>query len=134
MFEFPTIQQRGFRNVRESGQITGFQVPIRSKYYRGLWMSQLRPAKVTVDGTAYEGDQVTWTIDGRTVRQSELAERSDVHWDNQELAILTVRKPGGLELGIHEVAVVYQYSASYLPPRIDLQDGGGEPRRIVLGR
>jgi hypothetical protein len=134
MLEFPTIQQRGFRNVSEEGRITGFQVAVRSKYYRGVWLSQLRPATVTVDGETYAGDRVTWTIGCRTYEQSELAQRGDVHWSNQEAAILTVRKPGGLEPGIHEVDVAFQYSASYLPPRIDLRPEGNEPRKIVLVR
>ena len=134
MLEFPIIQQRGFRNVTEGGEITGFQVPVRSTYYRGVWLSQLRPATVTVNGVKYAGDQVTWTVGGRTYEQSELAERGDVHWSNQEAAILTVRKPGGLELGIHEVDAAWECSASYLPPRIDLQPMGNQPRRIVLAR
>ena len=58
----------------------------------------------------------------------------DVHWSNQDAALLTVRKPGGLELGIHEVDVAWEYSASYLPPRIDLRPMGNEPRKMVLVR
>jgi len=134
MLEFPTIQQRGFRNVTENGEITGFQVPIRSKYYRGVWLSELRPATLTVDGVKYAGDQVTWTVDGKAYEQTELAERGDVHWGNMDAAILTVRKPGGLDLGIHEVDVTYAHSTSYLPPRIDLRTMGNEPRRMVLVR
>jgi len=134
MLEFPTIQQRGFRNVTENGEVTGFQVPVRSKYYRGVWLSQLRPATVTVDGVEYSGDQVAWKVGGKLYEQSELAERGDVHWSNMDAALLTVRKPGGLELGIHEVDVAWEYSASYLPPRIDLRPEGNEPRKIVLVR
>jgi len=134
MLEFPTIQQRGFRNVNENGEITGFQVPIRSKYYRGVWLSELRPATLTVDGVKYSGDQVTWTVDGKAYEQAELAERGDVHWGNMEAAILTVRKPGGLALGIHEVDVTFQVSASYMPPRMDLRPQGNEPRKVVLVR
>jgi len=45
-----------------------------------------------------------------------------------------VRKPGGLELGIHEVDVTFQVSASYMPPRMDLRPLGSEPRKMVLVR
>lgn len=134
MLEFPIIQQRGFRNVTEGGEVVGFQVPIRLTYYRGVWLSQLRPATLTVNGVKYSGDQVTWTVNGHTVEQADLAQRSDVHWCNQDPAYLTVRKPGGLPLGIHEVDVVYQHSMSYLPPRIDLRTRGNQPRSIVLVR
>ena len=132
--EFPAIQSRGFRNVVENGEITGFQVPLRLDYYRGVWLSQLRPATVTVDGEAFSGADITWTIDGRTCEQDALADHPDVNWGITEPAILTVRKPGGLEPGIHEVEVLSQYSASYLPPRLDLGFGGSAKRRMVLVR
>jgi Domain of unknown function (DUF6379) len=134
MLEFPTIQQRGFRNVVEDGAIAGFQVPIRLKYYRGVWLSQIRPATVDVDGVKYSGTQIAWTIGGRTFEQDELADHGDVHWSNQDPALLVVRRAGGLEPGIHEVDVEFQTSTSYLPPRIDLQTWGREPRKIVLVR
>lgn len=134
MLEFHVIQLRGFRNVSDGGQKTGFQVPIRLKYYRGVWLSQLRPAVVKVGGVTYEKDQITWTVSGRTFEQDELAERGDVHWSSLEPAVLTIRQPGGLEPGIHDVEVTYQLSASYLPPRIDLAFSGTHQRRMVLVR
>ncbi len=134
MLEFHVIQMRGFRNVTEGGQKVGFQVPIRLKYYRGVWLSQLRPVTMKVDGVTYEGDQITWAVGGKTYRQGELAERSDVHWSSLEPAILTVSQPGGLEPGIHDVEVTYHLSASYLPPQIDLMFGGTYQRRMVLVR
>lgn len=132
--EFPAIQSRGFRNVVEDGEITGFQVPIRLDYYRGVWLSQLRPAKVTVDGETFEGGDVAWTIDGKTYQQDELAANPDVNWGITEPAVLTVQKPGGLAPGLHDVEVFSQYSASYLPPRLDLGFGGSAKRRMVLVR
>ena len=134
MLEFPTIQQRGFRNVKKGNRTTGFQIAVRSKYYRGVWASQLRPATVSIDGVKYSGDAVTWTIAGKKIKNGDLAKHEDVHWTNTEAAILTVEKPGGLAPGIHDVDVSFQYSASYLPPRIDLRTLGNAPRRIVLVR
>ena len=132
--EFPAIQSRGFRNVMDRGKVTGFQVPFRLDYYRGVWLSQLRPATVTVDGKKYEGSDITWKIDGVTYEQDELADHPDVNWGLLEPAILTVKKPGGLEPGFHDVEVFSQYSASYLPPRLDLGFGGATRRRMVLVR
>lgn len=132
--ELPTIQSRGFRNVSDGKRITGFQVPIRLNYYRGVWLSQLRPATVTVDGVTYDGEQITWTIGEETYEQDDLANHSDVNWSILEPAILTIRAPGGLAPGIHEVEVLSRYSASYLPPRLDLGFGGAEKRRMVLVR
>lgn len=132
--EFPTIQSRGFHNVTDGDRITGFQVPIRLDYYRGVWLSQLRPATVTVDGVTFEGKQITWTIHGKTYEQRELSSHSNVSWGITEAAFLTVRTPGGLEPGIHDVEVAHEFSASYLPPRLDLMFGSRSKRRMVLVR
>lgn len=133
--EFPTIQSRGFRNVSDGDRITGFQVPIRLNYYRGVWLSQLRPATIKVDGETFDGDSITWTIDDETYEQQDLADHPDVNWGNTSPAILTVRKAGGLDLGIHDVEVESLFSASYLPPRLDLGFfAGSVARRMVLVR
>ncbi|MBL8057236.1 MAG: hypothetical protein JNK29_11085 [Anaerolineales bacterium] len=136
MLEKECIQARGFRNVADGGQVVGFQVAFRSLYYRGVWLSQLRPATVIVDGEAFSGDQVTWTIGGRTYAQAELAEHGDIHWPLLEPAVLTVRKPGGLAQGFHDVEVQYHYSSSYMPPAMDelmvTFMGGPAKRRLTL--
>jgi hypothetical protein len=134
MLESPVIQSRGFRNVGDGVKLTGFQVAVRLDYYRGVWASQLRPVTVTVDGESYENDRITWTIAGKTVAQDELAERTEVHWNSMDPAYLTISKAGGLEPGIHEIELLIQFSASYLPPRIDLMFGKPATRRMVLVR
>ncbi len=136
MLEKPNIQSRGFRNISEGGKITGFQVPVRLTYYRGVWLSQLRPATVTVDGETFEQERITWLIDGKTYAQADLKKYPDIQWSSLTPAVLQVGKPGGLPLGIHDVEVKITYSTSYLPPRLDLGFGGREPfkRRMTLVR
>jgi hypothetical protein len=132
MLEKPCIQSRGFKNVEREGEIVGFQVNIRSLYYRGLWLSQLRPATVTVDGETFLEDQITWTINGVTYTQTEMAELGDVHWGLLEPATLTVAKEGGLESGSHEIEVNYTYSCSYFPPVADTVLGGTHKRALIV--
>lgn len=134
MLEKEAIQSRGFRNVYKDGKIIGFQVPIRSLYYRGVWLSQLRPATVIVDGETFENDQITWTISGKTYAQADLAKYGDVNWPLDEPAILTVSKPGGLKQGAHEVEVKYTYSSSYMPPSMDdfISRRGVNKRTLIL--
>jgi hypothetical protein len=136
MLEFPNIQSRGFRNNKEGNNVTGFQVPVRLSTYRGVWLPQLRPATVTVDGEKFEGEQISWVIDGKSYAQADLLNYPDVHWSSLMPAILQVKKPGGLTLGVHDVEVQIIFSTSYLPPRIDLGFGGEEPykRRMTLVR
>ena len=136
MLEFTAIQSRGFRNIKEGNNITGFQVPVRLTGYRGMWLSQLRPATVTVDGETFENEQIAWVIDGKSYAQVDLQDYPNVHWSSLEPAILQVSKAGGLNLGIHDVEVQFAYSTSYLPPRLDLGFGSSEPykRTMVLVR
>jgi len=135
MLDKECIQARGFQNNSENGKITGFQVAFRSLYYRGLWLSQLRPATVIVDGERFGGDQVSWTIGGKTYEQAELAKHGDVHWSLTEPAILTVHKPGGLAQGFHDVEIKYAYSSSYMPPVMDeamAEWDGPFKRRLII--
>jgi hypothetical protein len=135
MLDKECIQSRGFRNVEENQAIVGFQVAIRSLYYRGVWLSQLRPATVILDGEKFSGDQISWTIRGKTYKQSELAQLGNVHWFLLEPAVLTVNKPGGLAAGYHDVEVQYTYSSSYMPPGMDeliAQLDGPFKRRLIL--
>lgn len=133
MLDRECIQSRGFRNVESQGKITGFQFNIRSLYYRGLWLSQLRPATITVDGETFSGDQITWTINGVTYEQEEMLKLGDVHWGLLEPATLTVRKESRLKSGTHDIELTYQYSSSYFPPAMDtLLSSAPHNRTLIL--
>jgi hypothetical protein len=58
---------------------------------------------------------------------------ADVNWPCLERAILTVSKPGGLKLGIHEVESKQSYSASYMPPRIDPRTVAAKRTMVLAG-
>lgn len=134
MLERENIQSRGFRNMSVNGKVTGFQVPIRAQYYRGVWLSMLRPATVTVDGEKFEGDLITWTISGKTYAQTELQNYPEINWQKYEPAILNVSRPGGLELGIHEVEVTYGYITSYMRAADNWLSNAAFARRMTLAR
>ena len=99
----------------------GFQVRVRTSYYRGVFLSQLRPVELTVDGEKFEGDQIKLSIGGQTYEQSDLPNYPDVYWPIYEPILLTIDKPGGLELGIHDVEFGYTYTVCYSAPEEDLQ-------------
>ena len=52
--EKQVIQSVGFRNICENGTVTGFQFKIRLPYYRGVFLSQLMPGTLFVDGERIE--------------------------------------------------------------------------------
>jgi hypothetical protein len=147
MLEKEIIQEIGFRNVRKNGQIVGFQVRYRSCYYRGIWLSMSLGFDVAVDGETFSRDQVTVTVNGKTYTQEEMKKIGDVQWTNEEAAILTVAKPGGLKPGLHEVSIGWGHRVSYIgtmtnlprppqPPDIEAAMRGMMPftetRKIVL--
>ncbi|MDE6994068.1 MAG: D-mannonate dehydratase [Lachnospiraceae bacterium] len=126
MLEENVIQYRGFHNIEEGGKIVGFQICVRSKYYRGVWLSQIHPGKVVVDGITYTKEQVIWGINGRDYTVDELAKAGNDFWRNTEVATLKIMKDGGLSQGYHDVSVRFGFSASYMPPEIDNFDGDGD--------
>jgi sugar phosphate isomerase/epimerase len=115
MFEKDVIQAKGFRNVVEDGATVGFQVVIRTPYYRGIWTSLLEGVEITVDGEPYGSDRIRWTIAGRTYGTRELTGATDLRWPFEELATLTVDRKGGLEPGLHDVQVAVTWRWSYIP-------------------
>lgn len=52
--EREVIQSVGFRNIKKDGDIIGFQFKIRLPYYRGIFLSQIRPGTLFVDGEKFE--------------------------------------------------------------------------------
>ena len=125
------IQIRGFHNLKENGEVTGFQFCLRTDYYRGLRLSQIRFGKVIVDGVEYKGDEVIWCINGVDYYPSDMAWLGDVFWHNQDLAVIKIRKPGGLEQGYHDIEIRWAHIASYAPPQFDndLDFDAPKPRR-----
>ena len=126
MLEAEVIQYRGFHNIEEDGKITGFQVCVRSDYYRGIWLSQLRPGRVIVDGEFFPWDTIIWNIGGKDYTTDELAECSTGFWHVDEAAVLKVKKDGGLSQGYHDVTVRFGASCSYMPPSYDTFDDNSE--------
>lgn len=121
MLEADMIQTRGFHNLIEDGKKVGFQFCVRLTYYRGIFLSQLRPQKVVVDGEIYPKEQVVWSIGGEDFTVEEMKENAEKHWCPTETATLKIYKQGGLSQGYHEICTGYKYSSSYMPP--ELQQG-----------
>ncbi|MCC6263114.1 MAG: hypothetical protein IT169_06015 [Bryobacterales bacterium] len=135
MFDKEPVQQRGFKNVYRNGQAIGFQILYRSTYYRGIWLSLSTGFSVMVDGEQFPRDAITVTIDGKTFTQDEAAQAGKVHWDLETPAILTITKPGGLAMGVHEVTVNWDHRISYGPPnpKARKRTGPAKPHAVSMG-
>jgi hypothetical protein len=109
------ILDRGFKNIRVNGQITGFRVLVKSSYYRGIYVPLIDSIEVEVDGEKFGPGQVQCGFNGKNYEQSELEKLDTVRWQWGEPATLTVRKPGGLKPGWHNVTITSKERISYMP-------------------
>lgn len=125
MLESKVIQYRGFHNLVENGVIVGFQVCVRSDYYRGIWLSQLRVGDVMVDNQVYAPEDLIWEFNGKDYTVDELAHASEVFWNILDVAKIKIYQKGGLAQGFHDVKVRFAASCSYMPPILDEFDPHG---------
>lgn len=133
MLDREVIQSRGFRNVAVNGQAVGFEVAVRLPYYRGIWLSQLRPGHLSVDGEEIREADISWIVNGKAYPQKDVTKQGDVHWFLLDTAVLSVKKKGGLAQGLHDVALDFTWSASYMPPSMDTGFGTRpQKRRLAI--
>lgn len=133
MFDESIIQAQGFVNTGEPGARTGFAVRVRTPYYRGVWLSLVEGADVTVDGETYPRAQTAWTIAGQTRTPDRFADDTGTRWPYEEAATLTVPRPGGLQPGLHDMEVAIIIRMSYIP--IEMQPSVfTASRRLTLVR
>ena len=116
LLERDLIQSVGFRNVRENGSITGFQLRLRMPSYRGMTASLIDGVAVRVgDLVDVAADVPLWTLQGKTYTLQELWDGDGVRWPLEDAAIITVPHPGGLPDGVHEVSIELRLRMSYIP-------------------
>src|SRR5688572_21470915 len=100
LLERDLIQSTGFRNVREGGEITGFQLRVRIPNYRGLYASLIDGISVSVGDLVDVGHDVPrWTLGGEIYTLEQLWDSDGVRWPLEEAAVVTVPFPGGLPDG-----------------------------------
>ncbi len=120
--EKQVIQSVGFRNTKDSqGNAIGFQFKVRLPYYRGVYLSQLRPGTLYIDGEKIEKENIIWNIKGEDFTYEDMKSDFKTHWDIDKPAVLKVKKEGGLSQGYHDLKYGFCYTSSYMPPAI--QDG-----------
>ena len=117
--EKQVIQSVGFRNIKDAeGKTTGFQFKVRLPYYRGIFLSQIRPGTLFIDGEKIEKDRITWVINGEEYTNEEMRTNFQVHWSVTKPAVLKVKKEGGLAQGYHDLKYGFCFNSSYMPPII----------------
>lgn len=131
MLEREVIQSVGFRNIKEGDHVTGFQFKIRLPYYRGIFLCQLRPGTLYVDGEKFDREDIIWNINGQDHTYEEMKNDMVNHWATTELAVLKVKKDGGLPQGFHDLTYGFCFTSSYMPPVMQsLLDPDKDPAHV----
>lgn len=118
MLQEQLIQTAGFRNVGPDTARTGFQLRIRSPYYRGLWANLIEHPTVIVDDEEFDGHDISWTLPAGEYTFAQLQQSTDARWPLGQAAVLTVPRDGGLGRGIHDVTVILRLRMSYIPEEL----------------
>ena len=114
--EKQVIQSVGFRNTVIDGKVTGFQFKVRLPYYRGVFLSQLRPGTLYVDGEKFDRQDIIWNINGEDYTIDEMKEDFHTHWGTTTPAVIKIKKEGGLSQGFHDLKYGFCFTSSYMPP------------------
>lgn len=130
--ERQVIQSVGFRNVTEGGAVTGFQLRIRLPYYRGVYLSQIKPGRMVIDGETFEKEDITWVVDGVGYSWEEMRVNNEAFWHPLRPAVLRVKKPGGLSQGFHDIEYGFCCTHSYMPPFMDALEKPNEPEFVYF--
>jgi hypothetical protein len=115
MFDHYMICTDGFCNTRENGQVSGFQFGARLPYYRGLGLSMVEDIAIKIDGEAVAREDITLSVRGKSWTLAELESEGEERWEMGEIAMLRVRRAGGLPKGAHKIELAEQLRISYLP-------------------
>ena len=130
--EKEVIQSVGFRNTSEDGKITGFQLKVRLPYYRGIFLSQLRPGTLIIDGERFEKEDIIWNVKGEDFTYEEMKTDFQTHWSVTEPAVLKIKKEGGLSQGYHDITYGFCFTSSYMPPVIQDHLGPDEESFLYM--
>ena len=130
--EKQVIQSVGFRNIFENGKAVGFQLKIRLPYYRGVFLSQIKPGDLVIDGEVFHKGQITWRIGGEDYTPEQMREDWKTHWNPMELAVLVVKKEGGLAQGYHDITYGYCVTHSYMPPQMEAEADPNQPEVVFM--
>lgn len=115
MFDRYIIVENTLRNVRSGDEVVGFAFEARCGYYRRLILSMVEELAVTIDGEAVPREDVSLTVNGVTYSMDELTTEYQAAWEFGDPATITVRKPGGLAAGPHELGLAERLRISYVP-------------------
>lgn len=134
MYDKHIIYPASLRNTGGKGEgADGWSVDLRLPYYRGQILSAVEDIALSVDGQKVPREDVRFSVRDKSWSLDQLETVYDERWEFGEVAEVSVRRPGGLAPGKHEVTAAVQLRISYLPwspvtsctTELVLSDGAG---------
>lgn len=121
MYNAHVLTDVGCRSIWEEGKKTGYCVNLKINYYRGMPLSCIDEITLTVDGEEIDPEAMYVETDGKIFPYPNILKDTmsvDHYWRFGELLRVIVRKPGGIDQGVHRVKVVLGLRRSYTPTMI----------------
>ena len=121
MYTAHVLTDVGARSIWEKGQKVGYCLNLKINYYRGLSLSCIDQISLTIDGEDVDPNTMSVQISGREYAYTDILKDTmctDVYWLFGELLRVVIRKPGGIEQGVHHVKLVLGTRRSYTPTMI----------------
>lgn len=121
MYNAHVLTDVGCRSIWEEGKKIGYCVNLKINYYRGMPLSCIDEITLSVDGEEIDSGDLYVEADGRVFPYRDILNDTmqiDYYWRFGELLRVIVRKPGGIEQGVHRVKVILGLRRSYTPTMI----------------
>lgn len=131
MFDKYLIQTRGFRNIRENGEVVGVEFGLKISYYRGVALAILAALSVRIDGEEVEPSAIRLVVGDRIFTLDEAAAEESVRWEFGVPIGVRIMRSGGLRPGPHHVAVEQQIKPAYMPPQVNFVGAAEKTMTLV---
>ena len=105
MYDCYMIVAEEFKNVVKDDQVVGYQFGLRIPFYSSVVLSMVGNTELKVDGEVIPAEKVSVTLRGKTYPKVRFEDEPQVKWEFGEVGIVTVAKPGGLQVGEHTIDV-----------------------------
>lgn len=116
MFDNNVFIEDSCKNIVDNGELSGYELQTLITYYRGIPMSMIEYVHVTVDGKQEDDEAIIISIDGHdwfTLKEAETV--TSYKWEYGEPLYIRVKRPGGLEKGVHQIKLTVATRTAYIP-------------------
>jgi hypothetical protein len=123
MYDTHILTEHDCRSVWEHGKKVGYCVNLTINYYRGLPISCIDEITLVVDGEKVDPENMLVQHRGREYPYLFILSDdcpTDFYWVFGDYLRVVVKKPGGIDQGIHHVRLTLGTRRSYTPTMVSV--------------